>query len=77
MRGQTRVERADDRRTAARKETRCEMTYSAYCPNCDYRLTIRDEDHYVIILDNDHAVTACPNCLLELDVQGGELAEAA
>lgn len=51
------------------------MTHTSYCPNRDYRLTIEEDDHYYRITDNGHTVTACPSCLIELEVQGGELVE--
>ena len=51
------------------------ITYPAYCPNCDYRLTIEEEVNNYTIVDNFHAVHNCPNCLIPLIVVNGELKE--
>jgi uncharacterized Zn finger protein (UPF0148 family) len=49
------------------------MKRKVYCPNCDYRLEIVEEGAAYAIVDGDHAVTSCPNCLVALAVEDGEL----
>lgn len=46
-----------------------------YCPNCDKRLEIVEEDQVYAIVDNGQAVTSCPDCLIPLRVEGGVLVE--
>ena len=51
------------------------MKYKDYCPNCDKNLEIVEEDQVYVIVDDGHAVTNCPDCLIPLLVEDGVLVE--
>ena len=49
------------------------IIHTGYCPNCDYRLEVHEVGASYFILDNGHAVTVCPNCMIELVYHDGKL----
>ena len=51
------------------------MTYTDYCPNCDYRLMVEEDRTHCRITDYGHTVTACPNCLVPLRVEASVIVE--
>lgn len=53
------------------------MEYTDYCPNCDRKLYIEEDQTFVVIKATSgkrgEVVTHCPDCKMKLEVIDGQL----